>query len=475
MIEKIIEQLSEEDYLHLTTSFKESKGEKYLHLLKVIRKHNTNTDETQIKKELDLTDSAYYTLRSRLIKKIQEHIFTTRADKRIELISNISSIPHFTFNAPQETAIIMLEYLEKELIALDMPYELIRVYGSLKQLHQYSEKFFHYQKLYNKNVAYTLALDKAEEMLCNFCKELGEYCYSHDSNKQELLLLYIKELKNLTTLYDSQRLAFLRNIACIYYSLSVSDKNEVPVLDQTVEDLLNFIEAIVEEYPEDRQYKYYATIFYMLGFFYYHKLGLQKNSEKYEQLLSGKLCKLLMMSNTFFVGKFFLFRVEKAIETNTFSNNLLLDEELKKIVNKDNSPLYISFCLAEAAGLFIKEKYSACGSVLQQVLNEVVIKNYIFAEIEVKLFLSFVLLIQKEYTQAEAPLRSISRKLADNELSTKYGNAYSFSKLLRIALNNNQKKQEKIQVAYEDFEMRNTVGTPILKYVDIKNNLDKLV
>ena len=102
-------------------------------------------------------------------------------------------------------------------------------------------------------------------------------------------------------------------------------------------------------------------------------------------------------------------------------------------------------------------------------MNEISFKNYSFAEIQVKLFLSSLLLLAGKTEQAEIIIRSISRKLAGEEFTTQFQNAVSFSKFLKTALNDNSNgKQKKLEQAYSAFTKTNEEAEhSILKFVPL--------
>jgi hypothetical protein len=471
MIEKVILQLEEDDYKNLLQELDKTGGEKFIRLLEFLRNNPEGGKDDVIKNELSLKDSAYYTLKSRLFDKIQQYLFIKTRDNSANLIVNISSIAQLTYNTPRETAICLLEYLEDQLKTMDMPNELVTVYNALKKHHHNNEKFFHYQQLYNKNVAYALAIDKAEELLLTFNKILADYNCSGNKEQEKLLKLYIKEIENVNKLYESNRLTLLRNIMYAQYAVFIDPLNQIPDKDITVEQVFKQSDEIMESGPDDRQYKYYSLFFNYLKFEYYRKLKLYKNCDKYVNTILEHVNTFSHLSKTLFVSRFLL----SILET-TIANDSVLDipkmEQLIEAFEKNNNSVSEQIYSAIAAAAFKthKENYSLAEQHLNNLLNNVSFKNYLLAETEVKLLLSYILLLQKKYDLAEVNIRSINRKISSADFTDNFPNAIAFSKFLKTSMSSISKKQEKLKRQLDEFKMFNNNYTPVLKYLMISDN-----
>lgn len=204
MVRKVIEQLEETVYNKLKEELKETKASKMLSLLEMYR---SGTPDSEITADsLGISTASFYTLKSRLQDKVQKTLFRSASDDFADLLKNLSSIPYLVNNTPRESAVLLLLFLEKELREKDKPGELAQVYGALKKLHAHHSDYFHYEQLYNKNIAYFLAFEKAEEVVTRFTRTLGEYLMGGEIQLKEVMKLYIKELTNLSRLYESHRI-----------------------------------------------------------------------------------------------------------------------------------------------------------------------------------------------------------------------------------------------------------------------------
>ncbi|HXC03869.1 MAG TPA: hypothetical protein VNZ86_03905, partial [Bacteroidia bacterium] len=290
-LKTVVQQLTEENYQGIIVRFQKNRAEKFLSLLRYFRE--SELSEELISEELGLNKTAYYTLKSRLFEKIQEFLYANIEDPRIELLSNVANIHNLIYNTPKDTAIAVLKKLEKELIEYDMPNELTSVYNALKKLHLASPKYYEYAQLYNKHVAYTIALDKAEDLLSRFTKSVGEYLITRDKAMLELLQLMKAEMGNVFRLYESHHLAIYRNILNISYALFVPRAQENSDED-SVEEMLNASWKIFEENPRDANYRFLKNVFDFLAFQYYHKLKLYKNEAPFFEKVNDRLDTFLL-------------------------------------------------------------------------------------------------------------------------------------------------------------------------------------
>src|SRR3990172_4978833 len=111
-IKKVVARLEQEEFDALSQILNENKAEKFLFLFKLLREDNLSNQE--IKAQMKISQSAYYTLKSRLYEYIQQ---------------------------------------------------------------------------YNKHVAYTLALDKIDDLMAEFNNKLGEYFLSRNIHYLDILKL----------------------------------------------------------------------------------------------------------------------------------------------------------------------------------------------------------------------------------------------------------------------------------------------
>jgi ACT domain-containing protein len=466
-IEKIVTQLNEKDFNLIREQFIQTKADKYLTLLDFYRKDSSQS-EKDIQNEMDVKSAAFYTLKSRLYDKIQEFLYKSTTDTRIELLQNVANIEFLLYRAPKEIAIGLLQKMEAELIKNDMPNELITVYKALKKLHVYSAKFYDYQQLYNKFVAYNLAQDKVEELLSSFCKTLSLYYVTRDPKLLDILSLYKKETLNICRIHQSHRLTVYKNILNIQYALFCPVAEEMKN-DSTIEDMLKETYSILETNTEDSSYSNLINALNYLSFEYYHHLKLYKNAGAFYEKIADDNCSILLYNHTCFSVHFLISRLEWNYANNTL-DNLNENEELIYVPEQEDTTEYIVYNLNKAGLLFYKNKIQEASQTLNKLINDVSFKDILHSEIEAKLFLILLLLLAEKQDQAEIILRSISRKIADEDNEIKYFAALLYIKLFKTVLTGKATgKLEKLKEIHQLLKATNTGQNMVLSFVNISD------
>lgn len=460
-LQKIIRQLSPADFNDFSEQFKKTKADKFLLLLNHYR--NGSTTDKIILHRLKIKQAAFYTLKSRLFDKAQELLYKSTSDTRIELLLNTANIEHLVYKTPRETAIGILKKLEAELLVHDMPNELVSVYKALKKLHIHSEKYYDYLQLYNRYVAFNLAQDKAEEILSLFCKTLGDFTLSRNEETLNLLVLYKNEMINVCRLYQSHHLHIYKNILLINFALFCQNKNEIDT-DPTVEEMLKESMSIIDSHWEDRIYKHLKLVFHFLYFEYYHQLNLHKNASKYFESITKSSEGLLLLYHSSFVYHYLISKIEY-FHFEKIENKLINEGEISEHEpNIHDISSYTIYHFYKAYAEFYAEKYSAAIQILNNLINKISYKNQPFTEIEIKSFLALLNIVCERYDQAEVIIRSISRKIINEDNSAKYYNANNFLKLLKTSASRKEKeKNEKLNELNTSFEAYNTGKYAFLK------------
>lgn len=431
MLNKVIIQLDPAIYGKLKADFTANRGEKLLQLMELYR-----TSDPQIEinaKQLDVNSAAFYTLKSRLQDKVQRALFESASDVYADLLKNLASIPYLVNNIPRESAILLLEYLAEELKKADQPAELAQVYAAMKEMHSWSQDYYHYEQLYNKSIAYSLAIEKSQEVRTHFSRECGIYSMTHLA-KHDLLKLYVKELNNISRVYESHRIGVHRYVAEITYALFVDENREIPGSELTIEETLAKLKVILDQHSEDRNYRYAVDIWQFLNFEYYTSLGLHKNANPFFDELVKNEFHLLYRSHRTLTSHILISGFDRIA-----SNKELADKVSGWIPEPDSNNIYsrVNIVLYRAGLAFHRGDYSKASSLLNDFLNDASLKNYFVAEYNIKLLLVLALLCSEKTEQAEIQFRSISRKLAATEGKENLHNGVNeFLNLLKVAFSN---------------------------------------
>ena len=251
-LKNIIKQLSEEDFVAIYDSLIESSADKSAFLLRAMREKQQS--DNKIMEELDVNTNAYYTLRSRLNQKIEEYLLQQMENPRTDILKKVANINEIIFTKKRAIAVATLKKLEKELLDYDLSNELTIVYKFLKKLHINTADYFNYSQLYNKHVAYTLAVDKAEDLLSEYFKKYGIYALSGDDRTKMELSLMSREMNNVCALYKSHRLYVYQSCINIYHRLYVEKEETMEDALEPIEDIIVHVQKIFEEYSLDSSY-----------------------------------------------------------------------------------------------------------------------------------------------------------------------------------------------------------------------------
>lgn len=459
-LKKIITQIHQDNFLEFEESLKGTNSVKFHFLLTEYQKNELTDDE--IKEKLQCTDNSYYVLKSRLYDKIQKFILNNNEHSSSHIsVSGSSDLTHYLYEYPNETAVAMLQELENKYIAIDSPGDLINVYSALKKVHFYSDKYYVYSQMYNNQVAYALALEKAEETLYNFNRTLSNYFFTDSTDDVDLMMLLLKEIKNIHSLYKSSRIELILNIILIQSALFAKiDHKDEPA----VEDLLSASDKILQQYENDTKINYYKPVIKFLYFEYYFGLNQIKKAGTYFNELETWSQKWLLHNNSCLAYKFLLSKIE-----------YLLKQETKIDIGKhaddmffDTKDLYtdVIYKFYKGITLFYEGKTKKSITTLNDLLNEISFKNFFYIESEVKLSLSFFYILQGEMELAENTLKGLGRKLSAIK-DKDYKNIKEAIKLLTLLINGLDKANslKKFKDALEQFEFFNLKDKKVLSYL----------
>ena len=464
-LRKTIQKINEKDSHAIVFQLVQSEADKCKDLYLLLRDREKN--ESEIADELKLSPPAYYTLKSRLRKKIQNYLSTDLPDMNIELFRNIASIPKLLNDTPREIAIAHLLKLEKDLIEHDMPNELITVYSALKKMTKYSQKYFEYEQLYNKHMAYTMAIEKAQDLLSDFNRTLGDFMMSREKASHDLLVILQKEIHNYASLYNSHRLTVIKNTSNIQYLLFVSELNAIQQLE--VERMILDTQAVLTQFDNDPNYNCHTLLFDFLKFEFLSRINNMKEAEEIFPRVNEKLNSLLLNNTSCFPSVFLLSKAELYFST---KRKRALYDECKELAAQytptlEDVPNYINYVKFRAIVSFYAKKYNEAISFLNQLMSDVSFRTFPHAEVELKLFVALCYLHANKAELADGIIFSVQRKIRDMD-PVLYKNARIFAKvLLTVMAPPTKKDDQKVAKMLKDFNSENRNENKILGFVKL--------
>jgi hypothetical protein len=442
-LKNIIKQLSEKDFKAIYDSLIESNAEKSAYLLKSLRERQLS--DNKIMTELDVNANAYYTLRSRLNLKIEEFLMGQLESPRTDVLRKVANINEVLFTKKKAISVATLKKLEKELLDYDLANELTVIYKSLKKLNINSPDYFQYSQLYNRHVAYMLAVDKAEDLLADYFKKYGDYMLNGGEVEKLGLSLLMKEMQNVGKLYESHRLYVYQSCMYIFHRLFVEVDDNMQQDGESIEDIFDKVQKIFESYHLDAIYYHLNLVFEFLKLEYYNHYKVYRQAEKYYEEVNDACANLMVNYSTFtFPAQFLISKLERHLRTGTelelYAENesIFLDYE----VDMMDIPKHIVYIVYRAISSYYVGKFDESAKLINGLLNDVSLKKYPYAQLEIKTLLALQYTLMRDFELFNQLSNSIQRQI---RLFGKESceNIQLFLKILKIATSEAKKEKAK--------------------------------
>ncbi|MEM7548215.1 MAG: hypothetical protein AAF363_00970 [Bacteroidota bacterium] len=475
-LKNIVQQLSENDYKSIYDSLMTSNADKSAYLLSSLREEQLSDND--IMDTLEVNTNAYYTLRSRLNQKIEEYLLQQMESPRTDILKKVANINEIAFTRKPAIVIATLKKLEKELSDYDLANELTVIYKLLKKLHLNSPDYFTYSQLYNRHVAYMLAVDKAEDLLAEYFKKYGNFFLTGEETSKLELSLLIKEVKNIGALYESHRLYVYQSSMAIFHRLFVENNEEETEDVEPIEDILEKVERTFDDYQMDSMYYHLRLVFEFLRYEYYSHYRVFSKAEKYFEGINDAKANLLANYGLYtFPSQFLISKLKRAIRQGSEkelygqSSGLLIDYE----PDKDDIPGYVVYTVYRALACFYSEKFEEAANWLNDFLNEVSLKKYHYLHMEVKVLLGLQYCLMHDFELFNQIGNSIQRQI---RLFGKENceHIVLFLKALKISSSvNKSQKEQKISAAFDKITMDNVGYFSPITYIKRDEKFIKLL
>jgi hypothetical protein len=442
-LKNIIKQLSEKDLKVIYDSLLDGNAEKSAYLLKSLRERQLS--DAKIMAELGVNPNAYYTLRSRLNQKIEEHLLQQMESPRTDLLRKVANLNEVLFSQNRTISIATLKKLEKELTESDLANELTIVYKSLKKLHINSSDFFHYSQLYNRHVAYMLAVDKAEDLLAEYAKKYGVFIFSADESEKLSLTLLVREMQNVARLYESHRLYVYQGIMVVFHRLFVEKEDNLQQEGESMEDIFERVQKIFDTYKLDPLYYHINLVFEFLKLEYYNHYKVYRQAEKfYEEVNDAASSLLENYSQYAFTSQFLISKVERHLRLGTESEMQQENESAFEGFEQDASslPNIVVFVVYKALSSYYVGKFDVAAKLLNSLLNDTGLKKYPYVLMEIKTMLALQYCLLRDFdlfTQISNSIQRQLRLLGTDDCE----NVLLFLKILKVATSDAKRDKKK--------------------------------
>ncbi len=473
-IKEIIAQLSEEEAKEFGNVLIESKAEKTATLFNLLQQDGHS--DKKILEVLSINSTAYYTLRSRLYDKLQDFMVQKIDGPRMDILEKVNNIDHIIFNYPTTQAFTILQKFESELKKYDHPEYLLKVYNGLMRLSKGSEQYFHYSQLYNSNLTFLIDYEKAQQLLGDFIRAMGAHLLSRNPEYIDRLHLIAEQLSELCQQYpDSSRIYILYAIVSSHYQLYVQEEEQEVDLE-SIEDIVKKAMDILKSKKKDHFFGNLMLLFNYLNYRYYSKYGIRKKEEEYYAKVAENLVKFLNSYGFYAIPTRFLGGMLKRAlrkgETGALElNNRKLQRQYD--IGPDDLVNYFNFKMHLALSSFYRGRYEETHDRLNEIRNNVSLKNYPHADMELRLFLAINYSITGELEMSNSLLKSINRKLKSIDYHD-YENLRILRKIIQSSLRtpSRERVRKALQLA-DEYERINAGPYRLLDGLAVNEELIK--
>ncbi len=433
-LKNLINQLSDNELKSIHKSLLESDAKKSAELLKHFRENSLNDDE--IKRIINVNNNAFYTLRSRLNEKIESFFLQQMESPRTTLLKQVASVNEIVLSKKKTIAIATLKKLEKELANYDLSNELTLVYKALKKLKQHSPDYYEYSQLYNRHVAYMLAVDKVEDMLATYFAKFGNQWMLNDESEKMSLSLIKDELDSTRNLYKSHRLTIYYNCCAIFHRLFVEPFEDQEEAKTYFETTFNEIKEIFETYSLDTIYHNLQYVFRYLEMLYHYKMG---NFSKVDKCIDdlNPVSNLLISNYSLYTAPASFLRVKLerylalGLKEELAEENEKFFDELD--IDPNDIPNYTSYMGFRGLACHYSGRYEEGIKWLEELLEVHNLKGQNQTQIDIKLLLSFMYLKMGNEKETISLINNVQRqiRLLDKDNCP---HSYLFMKVIKAAI-----------------------------------------
>ena len=451
-LKKIVCHLSAPVYQSIEDALVKNKADNFLFLLRAYR--NSDIKDNEIIQQLDISMNSLYVLKSRLNDKIQEHLSGDIWTNQEDMLKQLHQVPEVLFGASHEVAEAFLLKLEKDLLLHDMHNELLVVYSALKKLNLHSEKYFHYSQLYNRHVAFSLSIEKCEDILGSFNRALAQYNFSRLPKQLDTLLFLNKEISDHFSLNPSQQTELIKHIIELQLAIFCDRQSD----DADMEQILHHTQKLISDLPAASVHKSWQPVSDCLFFEYFCKTAQWKQAAAYYERANAHLHTLLLFSPVCMTSHFLMSKLKFLQHQNTEPEPA--DDVLYDAQDRHSQVL---LGIYQAMVCCSKKEYKEGVRHLNDILNTGSFKDFFHINTEIKLSLAYMYIQLRDYDMADSILKNIARKIKSEE--TDYTNILTLIKVFTTDIKQSNRITQKQKDDFTIFLARNAGSREVLSFL----------
>lgn len=441
LIQNIVRELPKEGFREMLERIAPQKDSKSRILMELLQE--ADYDEKEILTKLAITAGAFYTLKSRLIPKVVQY-YTHLKENRIRLLrEEAARVSFVVLNNERMISMSFLKELEKKLIAYDMSSELAIVYKHLARLNRFDDNYETYERAYQKHIAFSLAVSKAEDVLYEYIYLLGYYHITNGPEYKEQLEDLLEELENTFNLYESHRLYTIFQIVRHYHRCTFLSKQELMKLELEVEEMVDTLEGIFARYDLDPFYGVVRNLIPFLQFEYYVQISNEVKANYHLEDIVG-LIEYQFKAHLwgFFISQFLLSLINKLKNDGDLASFIKPGEKMRTgyFVEQNETSHLVIFFQYKAMVSFYRHDFMKAALDINNLLNLSSFRSLPNIAIELRMFQAFMYSLSGESDLYRKLAGSAKRKAGKNSplaISVK-----NFTKLLFLVHKNHTSQVE---------------------------------
>jgi hypothetical protein len=265
------------------------------------------------------------------------------------------------------------------------------------------------------------------------------------------------------------------NMMHIYYLCSLAHKREgLKARELEIENIITEMNVIFEKFSLDTFYQNVKCITDFMFFEFYQKTQNQVRSDFYLQKITPVVKEVATKhAMCFYIIQMLNSKIDKFLVNNDVDKLCELNSHLEKYFDIDlkEENHFISFKKFLAISRFYQKDYTGSAKIINELRNDISLKQYLFTDVECKLFQALQYCIMGEDGLCLQIISSLKRQIRDDESA--YNATNIFIKLLKTALKpaDYRKKIKKINELWLEFNNSNNGENPILKFLKLDENI----
>jgi len=224
---------------------------------------------------------------------------------------------------------------------------------------------------------------------------------------------------------------------------------------ESIEDIFDHVQKVFDTYNLDPLYYHLNLVFEFLKLEYYNHYKVYRQAEKFYEEVNDAAGNLLVNYSTYtFSAQFLISKLERHLRLGTEKELYTENESIFMDFEPDpqDIPKHLIYIVYKALSSYYIGKYEETARLINGLLNEVSLKKFPFAQMEVKTLLALQYCLLKDFELYNQLSNSIQRQI---RLFGKDAceNVLLFLKILKVATSESKKdKPKKIQVLIPKFK-----------------------